>query len=201
MPVAVKMEVEDSVCDSAKLISSPGRYSEGAISTHCSSSSPPVSLQQYHQQLQAQQNKFVKSQSDSCSFSSTLRNLEENLRLREENIRLREKGVVEGVSGSGNSSSLVSLGNSFASSIAEGDSLGSLGGPGSVFQSSRGPQKPLTGDEVQCTMCGRILCNKYVLKVHMRDVHAPRSMHQCPLCGRCYSTINSLRVHISTIHK
>lgn len=57
-----------------------------------------------------------------------------------------------------------------------------------------------TGDEVQCTFCGRILCNKYVLKVHIRDIHSPRSSHQCPHCRRSYSTLNSLRVHISTLH-
>ncbi|KAA0202372.1 hypothetical protein HAZT_HAZT012229 [Hyalella azteca] len=57
-----------------------------------------------------------------------------------------------------------------------------------------------TGDEVQCTYCGRVLCNKYVLKVHVRDMHTPRSSHECPHCRRCYSTLNSLRVHISTLH-
>ena len=61
-------------------------------------------------------------------------------------------------------------------------------------------RRPLTGEEVQCTVCGRMLCNKYVLKVHMRDMHRPRSVHQCPHCNRCYSTINSLRVHVSTMH-
>ena len=61
-------------------------------------------------------------------------------------------------------------------------------------------RRTFTGEEVMCTICGRVLCNKYVLKVHERDVHMPRKMHHCNFCGRPYSTINSLRVHISTSH-
>ena len=61
--------------------------------------------------------------------------------------------------------------------------------------------RAVTGDEVQCNVCGRTLCNKYVLKVHVRDMHTPRQNHQCPVCRRCYSSLNSLRVHMSTSHK
>jgi len=56
------------------------------------------------------------------------------------------------------------------------------------------------GDEVQCNKCGKIMCNKYVLKVHLRDMHSPRGIHRCQHCPKTYSTINSLRVHVTNTH-
>ncbi|XP_076055822.1 uncharacterized protein LOC143033965 isoform X7 [Oratosquilla oratoria] len=58
-----------------------------------------------------------------------------------------------------------------------------------------------TGANLQCQYCGRVLCNKYVLKVHIRDMHGPRQSHQCPVCHRLYSSLNSLRAHMSMTHK
>lgn len=61
--------------------------------------------------------------------------------------------------------------------------------------------RPPTGEEVACGVCGKVLCNKYVLKIHVRDMHGPRQSHQCPVCRRMYASLNSLRAHMSGTHK
>ncbi|XP_066980738.1 broad-complex core protein isoforms 1/2/3/4/5-like isoform X2 [Macrobrachium rosenbergii] len=61
--------------------------------------------------------------------------------------------------------------------------------------------RPPTGEEVACSVCGKILCNKYVLKTHLRDMHGPRQSMQCPVCHRMYASLNSLRAHMSGTHK
>lgn len=61
--------------------------------------------------------------------------------------------------------------------------------------------RPPTGEEVACGVCGKVLCNKYVLKTHLRDMHGPRQSHQCPVCHRMYASLNSLRAHMSGTHK
>ncbi|XP_069939696.1 protein bric-a-brac 1 isoform X6 [Cherax quadricarinatus] len=61
--------------------------------------------------------------------------------------------------------------------------------------------RPPTGEEVVCGVCGKVLCNKYVLKTHLRDMHGPRQSHQCPVCHRMYASLNSLRAHMSGTHK
>ncbi|XP_050739818.1 broad-complex core protein isoforms 1/2/3/4/5-like isoform X3 [Eriocheir sinensis] len=61
--------------------------------------------------------------------------------------------------------------------------------------------RPPTGEEVACGVCGKVLCNKYVLKIHVRDMHGPRQSHQCPVCRRLYASLNSLRAHMSGTHK
>ncbi|XP_047484391.1 protein bric-a-brac 2-like isoform X7 [Penaeus chinensis] len=58
-----------------------------------------------------------------------------------------------------------------------------------------------TGEEVACGVCGKVLCNKYVLKTHLRDMHGPRQSMQCPVCRRMYASLNSLRAHMSGTHK
>ena len=95
----------------------------------------------------------------------------------------------------------ISGGGSFGVSSSSMGSGGFSPSSSQVLSPQYSRQRIMTGDEVQCNMCGRTLCNKYVLKVHMRDMHSPRQNHQCPLCRRCYSSLNSLRVHMSTSHK
>ncbi|KAG7170085.1 Broad-complex core protein-like 6 [Homarus americanus] len=64
-----------------------------------------------------------------------------------------------------------------------------------------GRSRPPTGEEVVCGVCGKVLCNKYVLKTHLRDMHGPRQSLQCPVCHRMYASLNSLRAHMSGTHK
>lgn len=54
-----------------------------------------------------------------------------------------------------------------------------------------------SGGQVSCPVCGKVLSNKYNLRIHVRDKHEAQagSGPTCSTCHRTFKNQNSLRVH------
>jgi len=59
---------------------------------------------------------------------------------------------------------------------------------------------PLQGLAYECSVCNKVLKNKYKMQQHA-EIHLKGFSHQCNFCGKHYKTRPSLKVHISTQHK
>lgn len=58
------------------------------------------------------------------------------------------------------------------------------------------------GDPVACDQCGKVVTNKYCLKIHIESVHNPdKQVHSCDRCPYTTTYKRNLMLHIKNIHE
>ncbi len=57
------------------------------------------------------------------------------------------------------------------------------------------------GAKFKCPTCGKELCNKSQLNIHIKTVHAKIREFKCPACGEEFGLKSHLQQHIKSVHK